>query len=162
MTDEPIDEGNDGMAESTVNGNGPQPGEMTRVLLADDNDKYAELLTADLEKRGVKEIVRVYDAEQAVVKLNSDEGNTFDAVVTDISMESQISGLKVLKAARSNGSKRILAVASTGLDTKIGMKFNKWFLGSLYQSDFVIPKKPIKSDGRIFWVPTSRRKSMQS
>lgn len=131
---------------------------MKRVLLADDNDKYAEILIADLEKRGVEEIVRVYDAEQAVVKLTSEEGESYDGVITDISMESQISGLKVLKAARSNGSSRILAVASTGLDTKLGMKFNKWFLGSLYRSDYVIPKKPIKSDGRVFWVPTKRKK----
>ena len=131
---------------------------MTRVLLVDDNDSYAEILSGDLKKRGVEEILRAYDAEQGVSML-AKHGDAIDAVVTDISMESQIAGLKVLKAARSNGSKRILAVASTGLDSKIGMKFNKWLMGSVYKSDYVIPKKPIKADGRVFWVPTKRTKA---
>jgi len=144
------------MVESNHKGNGPQPGAMLRVLLVDDNDSYAEILTNDLKKRGVEEIVRAYSAEEGVDKLNAG-GDSIDGVVTDISMESQTSGLKVVKAARSNGSKRIIAVASTGLDTKLGMKFNKWLMGSVYKSDYVIPKKPIKSDGRVFWVPVKKR-----
>ncbi len=130
---------------------------MTRVLLVDDNDKYADILSGDLKKRGVEEILRAYDADQGVAMLR-EHGDNIDAVITDISMESQISGLKVLKAARQNGSQRILAVASTGLDTKLGMKLNRWLMGTVYQSDYVIPKKPIKSDGRVFWLPTKRVK----
>ncbi|MFH0883417.1 MAG: response regulator [bacterium] len=145
------------MAESNFKGNGPQPGVMTRVLLVDDNDSYADILSGDLKKRGVEEIFRAYDAKQGVSMLR-EHGDRIDAVITDISMESQISGLKVLKAARQNGSKRILAVASTGLDTKLGMKLNRWLMGTMYHSDYIIPKKPIKADGRVFWLPTKRAK----
>lgn len=140
------------MAEGTQAGNGPQDGRIKRVLLADDNDRYAEALTHDLRKRGATEIIRVFDAASAVEKLRED-GDSIDTVVTDISMETQISGLKVLREAHKGDSKRLVVVATTGLDTKLGFLFNRFFLGTLYKCDFLIPKRPIKQDGRIFWIP---------
>lgn len=130
---------------------------MKRVLLADDNDRYAAALTADLHKRGVDEVIRVFDARTAVEKLR-EEGDGIDAVVTDISMESQISGLKVLRAARKGHPERVVVCATTGLDSRIGYWFNRFLLGRLYQCDYLIPKRPIKQDGHIFWIPGQRVK----
>ena len=145
------------MAEVTQAGNGPQEGKIKRVLLADDNDRYAEALTNDLRKRGAEEVIRVFDAATAVLKIR-EEGDTIDTVVTDISMESQISGLKVLRAARKNRPDRLVVVATTGLDTKLGFLFNRLLLGKLYRCDFLIPKRPIKRDGNIFWIPGRKKR----
>jgi len=144
------------MAENSPVGNGPQQGTIRRVLLADDNDRYAEALTRDLRKRGAQEVIRVFDAASAVEKLRT-EGDTIDTVVTDISMETQVSGLQVLRAARHGHPGRLVVVATTGLDTHLGFLFNRFFLGRLYKCDYLIPKKPIKQDGRVFWVPGRKK-----
>jgi len=139
------------MAEVSPKENGPQQNTLKKVLLADDNDRYAKALTEDLLERGVGEVVRAMNAQEAVEILRND-GDGIDGVVSDISMESQISGLRVLRAARKGGNRRVLAVATTGLDTKIGYFFNYFILGILYRSDYLIPKRPIKRDGIINWI----------
>lgn len=144
------------MTEVRFTGSGPQQDSLQRVLLADDNDRYAKAITADLLKRGVKEVVRTYNAREAVRKLQL-EGDSFDGVVTDISMENQLSGMSVLRAARKGGSKRLLAVASTGLDAPLAYKINYVILGLLYRSDFLIPKRSIKREGVVNWIPVRKK-----
>ncbi|MCB2212410.1 response regulator [bacterium] len=161
---------------------GPQPGSLTRVLLVDDNDRYAKSLTEDLHRRGVEDIVRAVNAKEGVELLRA-RGDEFDGVVSDISMEHQISGLRVLRVARALDKQRratviartddprqqslrghqaqdesttlrplMVACATTGLDTPAGYQFNKFLLGTLYRCDFLIPKRPIKRDGKVFWI----------
>jgi len=143
------------MAEVNYATQKPQHNSLKKVLLADDNDRYAKALTENLEQLGVTEIIRAMNAKEAIEILNK-EGDSIDGVVSDISMETQISGLKVLAAARKNGSKRMLAVASTGLDTKIGYFINYFILGLMYRSDYLIPKRPIKQNGIINWIPVKK------
>lgn len=140
------------MSEGTPGSREPQLSGVKRVLLADDNDRYAEVLTHDLEKRGVDEVIRAYTADEAVRILEA-EGDSIGAVVSDISMETQISGLKVLRAARKGTAPRIVAVATTGLDSTWAYRLNYVILGLLYRADYLIKKRPIKQEGKVVWIP---------
>lgn len=131
-----------------------RPPQLTNVLLVDDNDRYAAALTTDMESRGAS-VVRARNASEGVSILRK-RASEFDGIVTDISMEGQLSGLRVLRAARPNGFSGALSVASTGLDTRIGYLFNWFALGVLFRCDFLIPKRPIKKEGEIFWLPVWR------
>ncbi len=142
------------MSEVSSKSTLPQLESLKKVLLADDNDRYAKALTEHMLEAGVGEVIRAYNAKEAIEYLKA-HGDEVDGVVSDISMETQISGLKVLKAARK-GSKRMVTTATTGLDTKIGYIINYFFLGILYRCDFLIPKRPIKQDGIINWIPVKR------
>ena len=31
-------------------------------------------------------------------------------------------------------------------------RFNKFLLGTLFRCDFLIPKRPIKRDGKVYWI----------
>lgn len=140
------------MAQGTPTPGGPQRGSLQRVLLVDDNDRYATALTADLIARGVTEIVRAVNAREGIQRLR-DEPGAFDGVVSDISMEHQISGLRVLRAARRISDPDILvACATTGLDSPIAYRINRFILGSLFRCDYLIPKRPIKRDERVIWI----------
>lgn len=141
------------MAENRPGGKTMQLRSLGRVLLVDDNDRYADALTADLQARGA-EVIRAYDATEGVRRLR-EEDPPFDGVVTDISMETQVSGLRVLREARRRGI-RLIAVASTGLDTPIGYFLNRLILGRLLGGTHLIPKRPIKQRGEILWIPTNR------
>ncbi|MBS1260750.1 MAG: hypothetical protein MAG453_00066 [Calditrichaeota bacterium] len=144
------------MAESKPGPEGPQPGSLRRVLLVDDNDRYAAAISEDLHRRGVVEIVRVASAAEGV-RVLGERGDEFDGVVSDISMESQLSGLKVLRhARRGENGRRMLACATTGLDTWAGYAINRLVLGALYRCDYLIPKRPIKHHGRTVWVRVAR------
>lgn len=128
------------------------PPELKHVLLVDDNDRYASALTDDLKSRGTR-VYRTKSAAEAIDVLNKN-GHDFDGIVTDITMEHQISGLQVLSKARRNKFKGVLVTASTGLDTRIGMIFNRFFLKRFYGCSFVIPKRPIKTEGKVLWLRT--------
>ncbi len=124
---------------------------MKRVLIVDDNDRYAEVLTADLESRGAT-VLRAYNAAEGVELLRQ-KGAELDGVVTDISMETQISGLKVLRMARKiRDFTGTVTCATTGLDTPISFFLNQFFLGKLYRCDFIIPKRPIKKEKKVIWI----------
>ncbi len=140
----------DEMSEGTTDPQGPQEGQIRRVLLVDDNDRYAESLQRDLEERGAV-VVRVSSAREGLDALEN-SAQPFDAVVSDISMEGQLAGLKVLRRAKKMGSVRLLACATTGLDTRIGFYFNYLVLGLLYRCDYLIPKRPIKQRGHVQWL----------
>jgi CheY-like chemotaxis protein len=146
------------MAQGTAGSSGPQPGSLRRVLLVDDNDRYAEAITADLIKRGVEEVVRAVNAKEGIELLRL-SGEEFDGVVSDISMEHQISGLKVLRVARKihkgsayHDKPLMVACATTGLDTPVGFAINNFLLGKIFRCDYLIPKRPIKRDGKIIWI----------
>ncbi|MDP8209043.1 MAG: response regulator [Candidatus Electryonea clarkiae] len=136
-----------------------QPPKLNRVLLVDDNDRYVSALTEHLEKSGV-EVFRVETARDGVKAILSD-GENFDGIVTDISMEGQLSGLKVLSAAKKSGFSGILTVATTGLDTWFGFFFNRVFFGKLMKCDYLIPKRPIKKSGKIIWIKSNSKATLQ-
>lgn len=127
-----------------------RPPALKRVLLVDDNDRYASAITRDLESRGA-EVVRVRSAGEGVAML-AGRSREFDGIVTDITMETQISGLRVLSAARRMRFAGITATASTGLDSGIGFLINRFLLGSLYGCRYLIPKRLIKKRKSVAWI----------
>ncbi len=138
------------MAEVRFTRYSSQPPAAQNVLLVDDNDRYAKTITEDLQKRGA-EVTRARSAAEGIDLLNNIL-NSFDGIVTDISMESQVSGLKVLKEAKKLKFSGFVAVATTGLDTQVGFIFNRFVLGVIYKSNYLIPKRPIKRDGNVIWI----------
>ncbi len=124
---------------------------MKRVLLVDDNDSYADAITQDLENRGAS-VIRARSAAEGISVLR-ERANELDGVVSDISMETQISGLKVLRTARRvRDFHGTVTCATTGLDTPVSFFLNRFILGKLYRSDFIIPKRPIRREKKVIWI----------
>ncbi|MBD3166295.1 response regulator [bacterium] len=129
---------------------GGEPPKWTSVLIVDDNDRYARAL-GDQMTAGGAAVERALNAADGIKRLQNDAAR-FDGIITDISMETQISGLRILRRARKLGFKGEIAVATTGLDTPLGYLFNRLFLGVLMRADYLIPKRPIKQRGTIDWI----------
>lgn len=130
-----------------------RPPVLKSVLLVDDNDRYARAITEDLEGRGAA-VTRARTA--AAGRRLITRGCGFDGIVTDITMETQISGLGVLLKARTAGFRGVLATASTGLDSGFGWIFNRLFLGSLMGCRYLIPKRLIRERGTVAWILVGR------
>lgn len=126
------------------------PPEVEKVLIVDDNDRYAKALTEHLQRRGA-EVERARSAKEGIKALK-ERAAAYSCVITDISMETQLSGLGVLRRARKLGFRGLLVTASTGLDSRIGYLVNRFVLGTLYRCDYLIPKKPIKKRGKVAWI----------
>lgn len=121
-----------------------------RVLVVDDNDYYAEQLMADLASRGAI-CERACSASEGIAMLNED-GSRFDAVITDISMETELAGLRVLRHARRIAFAGQVGTATTALDARWAFTLNRFFLGMVYQADYLIPKRPITQKGEVLWI----------
>ncbi len=89
------------------------------ILLAEDNDINALVVTRHLEKCGAH-VVRAADGTAALAKLNT-PGRRFDAVVLDIRMPG-LDGLEVARriraaeAAAGAGSRRLIGVSADAFD----------------------------------------------
>lgn len=126
----------------------------------DDNDRYAAAITGDLESRGAH-VVRVKSAREGIRLLEAGS-DAFDGLITDITMETQVSGLKVLSTARRLHFEGVTATASTGLDTGIGYLLNRFLLGTVYGCSYLIPKRLIKRRKQIAWIRIGRRSERRS
>lgn len=124
------------------------------MLLVDDNDRYARAITDDLESRGA-EVTRARTAAEGIAALSTG-ADRFDCIVTDITMEGQLSGLGVLRAAIGRGFRGSLVTASTGLDTRAGYLLNRLFLGMLFRCSYLIPKRIIRRTGAVTWMRVGR------
>lgn len=124
------------------------------VLVVDDNDFYAERLMADLASRGAT-CERAHNAAEGMGLLDAD-ALRYDAVITDISMETELAGLKVLRHARRIGFRGPVACATTALDARWAFMLNRYILGRLYRADFLIPKRPIVLENQVLWIQVRR------
>jgi CheY-like chemotaxis protein len=131
-------------------GEASMPPQLRHVLLVDDNDRYAKAIGDHLRRRGTV-VERVHSAAEGLEALRK-RANDFDGVITDITMETQISGLRILARARRLGFEGLLVTASTGLDSPVGYLINRFILGTLYGCDYLIPKRPIKRRGKVAWI----------
>lgn len=129
------------------------PPQMRRVLVVDDNDHYARALSAHARGHGAREVVRARSAAEGIALLGP-ECAGFDCVITDISMERELAGLAVIAHANRCGYAGVLATATTALDSWYGFAFNRLVFGLLYRTDFMIPKRPIRREDRVLWVPS--------
>ncbi len=113
---------------------------MKKMLLVDDNDKYAKILTEYFQKDF--NIERAYSGKEGFEKIKEKEFNYYDLVITDITMENQISGIIFIKKIRENGFNGKIIIASTGFNYGIVLYLTPILLGGL-KIDYLIPKEPL-------------------
>ncbi len=127
---------------------------MKRVLIVDDNDKYADQLKIFLDKKGIHSD-RAYDAAEGLELFGNNE--KYDMIISDITMETQTSGLWMMRKIYKSGYDGVLVIASTGFDVFGVMKVSKFILPWFCGLDWMIPKIPLKK-GIVLWFPTLRTK----
>ncbi|MCG9873505.1 MAG: response regulator [Leptospiraceae bacterium] len=129
---------------------------MKKVLIVDDNDRYADNLKAYYSKQGYS-CTRAYNAKEgwnlySNSKTKSDGISDFETIVTDITMETQTSGLWMIRKIHKDGFKGTKIIATTGFDVIGVMWFSKFILPWFAGISFMIPKVPLKN-GEVVLVP---------
>lgn len=127
-----------------------------KVLIIDDNDRYAENLKSYLSERGI-ESIRAFTAREGL-DLFSNHKNELSGIITDVTMETQTSGLWAIRKIWKSGFKGHLIMASTGFDVWGVMRFSYFFLPLFFGIEWMIPKVPLKQ-GKVEWYPTKARKT---
>ncbi len=120
-----------------------------RLLLVDDNDKYAKILSEYFESMGY-EIDRAYFGSEALEIIKNKGVNYYSLILTDITMESQLAGLKFLKNARKLGFKGKIIIASTGFNYNVSLMLAPVFLSNL-NVDYLIPKTSVLNHNIEFY-----------
>lgn len=121
------------------------------VLVVDDNDRYANNLKAYLENLGCR-VLRATDAEQGW-NLFLQNRSELAGVITDITMETQTSGLWMIRKIHKIGFSGIKVIATTGFDVFGVMAISKFLLPSFAGISFMVPKIPLKK-GNVLMLPT--------
>lgn len=123
---------------------------MKKVLIVDDNDRYANHLKAYFDLKKIASD-RAFDAKQGW-KLFC-KSNDYDMIISDVTMETQTSGLWMMRNIYKSGYKGVMVIASTGFDVWGVMPFSSYFLSWFCGLHWMIPKVPLKQ-GNVEWVPT--------
>ncbi|PJZ25925.1 hypothetical protein CH352_01045 [Leptospira hartskeerlii] len=122
------------------------------VLVVDDNDRYANNLKTYLQENGC-EVLRAIDASQGW-DLYLANKHKLKAVITDITMETQTSGLWMIRRIYQDGFEGIKVIATTGFDVSGVMAISKYFLPWFAGIEYMVPKVPLKK-GEVILLPTS-------
>lgn len=120
-----------------------------KVLIVDDNDRYANHLINFFSQKNI-ETLRAKDAKEG---LDFFKQNDFHTIITDITMETQISGLLLAREIYKNEYKGNLVIATTGFDVFGVMLVSKYLLPYYAGIGWMIPKKPLKN-GEVIFYPT--------
>ncbi|MCW7465388.1 MULTISPECIES: response regulator [Leptospira] len=123
---------------------------MKKVLIVDDNDRYANNLKLYLDAKKINSD-RAVDAKQGWELFTN--SNDYDMIISDVTMETQTSGLWMMRKIYKSGYKGIMVIASTGFDVSGVMPFSSIFLSWFCGLHWMIPKVPLKQ-GTVEWVPT--------
>ncbi len=108
------------------------------ALIIDDNFKYTSMLTDRLVGRGCR-VEHTNSSKAGKDRLNEVSSNHYDLIFTDITMESQVSGIFLTPEIRRMGFKGCLIVYSTGFNFPAVLGISRlffWILGA----DGLIPK----------------------
>ena len=116
------------------------------ALIIDDNDRYADLLLDHLVPRGYQ-FERARSAQEGMETLIKAGPQGYSLIVTDITMEGQTAGLRLIRKIRRHGYRGVLIVASTGFNFPIVLHLSRPFL-AVWGVDVLVPKEPLKS-GRL-------------
>ena len=108
------------------------------VLIIDDNRKYTALLQQKLDKADCT-IEHKLSSAEGISFLTSDDPNRFRIIITDITMETQVSGILLSRRIRRSGFMGCLVIYSTGFNFRIVLWLSK-FLFRLLGADGLIAK----------------------
>ena len=136
---------------------------MKRLLLVDDNQKYATLLTDYFSKRGY-EIDTAVTAGEGLDMFKKSSPDYYSVIVTDITMESQLAGLTMLSKIKKIGFSGTIVVASTGFDVPTVIPLSRLLLKSWCGVDFLVRKTTVLKEDPEFWSMkffTAPRKSFE-
>ncbi|MBI3394943.1 MAG: response regulator [Spirochaetia bacterium] len=122
---------------------------MRRLLLVDDNDKYAELLTTHFAALGYT-IDRAVTGNDGVAKVEEHGIGYYPVLVTDITMESQLAGVTMLGRLQKMGYVGTIVVASTGFDVPLGLPLSRLILRR-YGVRYLIPKTSVLKKEPLFY-----------
>jgi CheY-like chemotaxis protein len=123
------------------------------VLLVDDNDRYAEMLDKYFRDRGYTP-ERAFNGKDALGMFKGKPADYYRAIVTDITMESQLAGLSFLWEIKKLGFHGTIVVASTGFDFPLAMPLSRMVLTG-WGVHYLVPKAPMKRAGIIEFYPVS-------
>jgi CheY-like chemotaxis protein len=112
------------------------------ALIIDDNDGYADMLVDHLAPRGYQ-FDRARSAKEGLEMLIKAGPEGYALIVTDITMEGQTAGLKLIRQVRRHGYRNVMIVASTGFNWPIVLHLLRPFL-TIWGVDVLIPKEPLK------------------
>ncbi|EPG72828.1 response regulator receiver domain protein [Leptospira fainei serovar Hurstbridge str. BUT 6] len=121
------------------------------ILVVDDNDRYADNLIIYLENLKC-EVLRAKDAAQGW-ELYTKHKAELSCVITDITMETQTSGLWLIRRIHKDGFTGIKVIATTGFDVFGVMAISRLVLPSFAGISFMVPKVPLKA-GKVLMLPT--------
>ncbi|EPG65403.1 response regulator [Leptospira wolffii] len=121
------------------------------ILVVDDNDRYANNLIEYLKTLGC-ETIRAIDAAQGWSMYRANK-NLLKAVITDITMETQTSGLWMIRNIHKDGFSGIKVIATTGFDVAGVMAISKYLLPWFAGIEYMVPKVPLKA-GKVLLLPT--------
>ncbi len=127
-----------------------------KILIVDDNDRYANNLKAFFEKRKI-ETVRALDAKQGWEMFQKE---IFHTVISDITMETQTSGLFLIRKIYKSGFKGNIIIATTGFDVSGVMFVSRFLLPAFGGVGWMVPKVPLKR-GKVVFVPTNLKKGLK-
>jgi len=121
------------------------------ILVVDDNDRYADNLKTYLENLNC-DVLRAVDAAQGWEYYTKNK-DKLSAVITDITMETQTSGLWLIRRIHKDGFKGVKVIATTGFDVFGVMTVSRLLLPTFAGIGFMIPKVPLKV-GKVLMLPT--------
>ena len=124
---------------------------MESVLIVDDNDRYAKSLTDFFIHLNIP-TTRAYTAKDGYEKFKL---NKYTTIISDITMETQTSGLFLVRRIYLEGFSGKLIIATTGFDVPGVMWLGKFFLPWFAGIGWMIPKVPLKK-GEVVFVPTKK------
>jgi CheY-like chemotaxis protein len=125
-----------------------------KILVVDDNDRYAEAITKFYEKYSLS-CERAFTAQEGWEVFQKD--NRFFSIVTDVTMETQTSGLWFSRKVFKTGYSGHIIIASTGFDFPGVISFSRFFLPLFSGVGWVVPKKPLKNSGEMIFYPTQKQ-----
>lgn len=108
------------------------------ALIIDDNFKYTSMLAEKLERKGCM-VEYSQSSEEGKLRLNEVPFGHYDLVFTDITMESQVSGIFLTPKIRRMGFKGCLIVYSTGFNFPFVLALSR-ALFRILGADGLIPK----------------------
>ncbi len=112
------------------------------ALIVDDNDTYAAMLLRHLEPDGFR-FDRARSAGEGLEMLQKNGAEAYSLIVTDITMEGQTAGMRLIRQLRRKGYRGIVLVASTGFNFSPVLFFSRFFL-KLWGVDVLTPKEPLR------------------
>jgi CheY-like chemotaxis protein len=120
-----------------------------KVLIVDDNDRYAYQLKKYLDNLNIFN-ERAFNAKEGYEKTRT---TTYEFIITDVTMETQTSGLILTRNLYKEGCPSNLIIATTGFDFPFVMKISKYILPYYSGVKWMIPKVPLKN-GNVIFHPT--------